>query len=653
MKFLYSKYIALLLVFSFLTYANIAFTDSNHSTLGQTNNYQQNLSGKHAASLNSEQLSLVGWSANSNVALEVNTEQVKFGSASVSGKTAANGVFDRIEYRFPAQPGLSYHISLWAKREVGQTQALTQWQGVESFEVQYIDTAFWRRYEQTVVATDNEIVIRAYASIEGNAGDDVYVDGLSISSSDFIFSSVFEELVIQPPKIEDRKTDTGLINLITENPNFDGTTGWTVESAGHLFAEDSHTPDGSGSVELITHLSQLAGPTFACENNKRYVLSAYMKASHFPKGQNVRIQVHGGSSYWNASAENQWEEILVPFIPDTDNGICRIFIATDILSYSTTFVEHSSGPEYELEPEEVRPDGSNLDGTSQIFIDDIKVVRSDEILPREAIVEKRHFEGPYIRIDDLGNFTVNRGGQWTAVFPKMMYLSRHGDPNQSETENLYQRSLKYVEYGFNGLMSVFSIERDVVRPLEAGIQFVGVPGSQPFRVDGNDRIKTTIPALKSHLEAVGNKLTTIIAELDTDPITQKRQHPFFMLNGTYGSARSYLNETSELMDFTGSYSALGSSGLLVARPKETLGVIDKTHNQIAPAPLIQLQCYHHEQFVPALFFGIIQGGKALGMWRDGTEFQPPGGVPCQLNFHHVTADSRATLDGLDSQQRFG
>ncbi len=631
---------------------------------------QSSLSGQNAATLNGEQLSLNGWSASSNITLNVNMDDVKFGGASISGVTSLGGQFDRIEYRFPTKPATSYTISLWAKRELGQTQALTQWEGVEDFEVQYIDTPFWRRYEQTVIATGDEIIIRAYASIEGNIGDDIYIDGLVITSPDVIFADRFEEVITEPVSISDRAVDTGLTNLITQNPNFDGTKGWSVESRGHLFSTDSHTQDGSGSVELVAHLNQLAGPSFACENGQRYVLSAYMKVTNFPKGQSVSIQVHGGSSSWNASMDGVWEEVLVPFIPSTENGMCRIFIGTDRRSHSTTFEANPNGPEYEPQPEQVRADGSNLDSSSRVFIDDVKVVRSDEIQPREIIITKNHYEGPYVRIDDLGNFTIKRNGEWIPVFPKMMYYSRHGDEGISPAERLFQRSLRYVEYGFNGLMGVFLLERDVIRPLEAGIEFVAPSGSQPFRVDGNDFIKTLIPALKTHLESVGKpeaflwyyydnennwrqfrehkeKLIQIIDELDTDEVTQKRMHPIFMLNGTYGLARSYLNDMSKLMDFSGSYSALGSAGRLQLEPKETLGVIDKSHNQKAPAPMIQLQCYHHEQFVPALFFGIIQGGKALGMWRDGTEFQPSGGEPCQLNFEdNVWAPAVKGEDGI-------
>ena len=251
-----------------------------------------------------------------------------------------------------------------------------------------------------------------------------------------------------------------------------------------------------------------------------------------------------------------------------------------------------------------------------------------------------------------------------------MFSSRHGDPNLSNTERLYQRSLRYVEYGFNGLVGVFLLERDVIRPLEAGIEYVAPSGSQPFRVDGNDFIKRLIPALHQHLESINQpeaflwyyydnentwrqfrehkqELLEVISELDTDPETGQRQHPVFLLNGTYGLPRSYQNESSDLMDFTGSYSALGNAGQLQGEPKETLGVIDKSDNQIAPAPVIQLQCYHHEQFVPALFFGIIQGGRALGMWRDGTEFQPVGGEPCPLNFEdNVWAPAVKGPDGV-------
>ncbi len=94
--------------------------------------------------------------------------------------TSATGAYDQVRYNFDTEPGAQYEVSLWARRGQGETQMLTQWEGTESFEVQRIDSSEWKNYRQIVTATGSEITLKAYVSVQGQAGDSLYLDGLSI-----------------------------------------------------------------------------------------------------------------------------------------------------------------------------------------------------------------------------------------------------------------------------------------------------------------------------------------------------------------------------------------------------------------------------------------------------------------------------------------
>ncbi len=94
-----------------------------------------------------------------------------------------------------------------------------------------------------------------------------------------------------------------------------------------------------------------------------------------------------------------------------------------------------------------------------------------------------------------------------------------------------------------------------------------------------------------------------------------RARPIFYLNGQFGLSRAY---NKQLMDITGSYVGMGSAGSPApGAPKQTIGIIGVAHKDQAPANVIQLQSYLDDKFIPSLWFGIIQGGKAISVWRDG------------------------------------
>jgi len=74
------------------------------------------------------------------------------------------------------------------------------------------------------------------------------------------------------------------------------------------------------------------------------------------------------------------------------------------------------------------------------------------------------------------------------------------------------------------------------------------------------------------------------------------------------------------MDVTGSYIGNDVNGRDKDGKKDIryrLASQFVTHNQKTPASVIQLQKHFTDKFIPSLFWGIIQGGRALNVWRDG------------------------------------
>ena len=132
--------------------------------------------------------------------------------------------------------------------------------------------------------------------------------GDKAESEDPINSEVF------PKRLVDSRSPNLLKGM---NPNFDNLTSY-INGTKHLFSRDSHTKDGSGSVELTTHhwANALVSPEFFVEKGKKYLLSAYVKmlfnecAVH---GQNISIDlspytISGSAGIdWNVSISDQWQ----------------------------------------------------------------------------------------------------------------------------------------------------------------------------------------------------------------------------------------------------------------------------------------------------------------------------------------------------------
>ncbi len=526
--------------------------------------------------------------------------------------------------------------------------------------------------------------LNLFKSKFGTADQDADFDGNgSVSFADLnIFTSLFG-FPPGPAAISERIIDNGLPNLLAEtNPVFNSLSGYENAVKHAYIADDSHQNDGSGCVEIVTHhwSHALTSSGFYVEKGKKYLLSGYMKVSHFPHGQNLVIGITPRSIagrnelYWNASKENTWEEVLLPFIP-LENGIVkwRAFTTTNSFSTDSHVARVIHGTDV-YKPSPVEVTGSNLDRSSRVFLDDFKVIEIlEEITPREPVVtEKKTFNSDYIRVDKLGNFSVNKEGIWTPIIPKLISRGKSTPINHFRTQlNAYRT------HGFNGVISMYDVNQ-VIEAFSAGLEFfVGMGAESNTLPDGTQGEYSSIVTgekqrfieINNFIKAQGKPYSRLFHYLDNeneklqeysfkqewanfiDQYDQdgngKRARPIFYLNGQFGMSRLYGNG---LMDITGSYVGMGGVGNPdVGAPKATLSIMDVTHNHPFPAPIIQLQVYLGDKFIPSLWFGIIQGGKAVAVWRDGEgNGNDPINNPVPFQQQVWSSEIARVFDELDS-----
>ena len=256
-----------------------------------------------------------------------------------------------------------------------------------------------------------------------------------------------------------------------------------------------------------------------------------------------------------------------------------------------------------------------------------------------TVTGKDTFESSTERIDGLGNiYTKSETATvWKHIFPKMIYRGT-GAVN---TASLAEMCRRYKEYGFTGLMDVWT-STDAQTVIDAGLEHISInafSGGQTLAymqgiVDNASQWEYSPNQNNRHQNVlwyyIDNEVTfpgdytyqvgmqTHIDALYLDPVTGKRRHPIYYLNGQIGLPRSYHNASRNVMDITGAYVPNYGYGLWQTPLVPTLLSEFMTQNQRAPATVIQLQAYLQDSFIPALFYGIIQGGRAMSVWRDGT-----------------------------------
>jgi hypothetical protein len=378
------------------------------------------------------------------------------------------------------------------------------------------------------------------------------------------------------------------------------------------------TTDAAGKVNHEEYALMIASPGFQLKGGRAYEVVLRMKADVFPLGQNVAFKAQGpgqaaGESSWNVSRAGVWEDVYLPVYPVAD-GRWEIEVRVVPLH------KYASTP-------------------STIFVDpDIAVhelpLGSEAAARRDVDVakDKDAFASSTERIDGLGNVYVLRGGGWKHIFPRMMYRGTNTD-----FATMFGR---YKEYGFTGVMDVWTAAQ-ADELIKSGLEDIAISandGTSSFAsfwpvVDRVYQWATTngrhanvlwynLDNENSYLGNFGyqDALRDHVDADHLDPLTGTRSHPIYYLNGHFGMPRTY--ESRRVMDITGSYVGGGLVGepTLPTMPRPTVAIEFLGQNQRAPTTVIQLQSYLQQYFVPSLFYGLIQGGRAMSVWRDGTTY---------------------------------
>jgi len=427
------------------------------------------------------------------------------------------------------------------------------------------------------------------------------------------------------------------INLL-KNSNIAGTNGYLGIQHHQYEKRLSHSQDGSGSIKLVGHwyTKQFRTATFQLEKGKHYTLGAYMKVLGSDQGQNVMFKVsgvgHTAEMNWNVSKAGKWEEISVPYRANTTG--------TYVISIFTFRYALTTDGKYALS------NGSNLDRSASVFLDDFYVYESQDIEPKEAYSPKVPYASSNVKIDEFGNWSIKENGIWKDFFPKFTY--------QDFTPSIVASAKMYSSYGFTGFTNMRNSGK-IGLAVENGMKYNGIQVNGIDINNPNDIVKQTIKNVKSDI-ALGTLPKTaiimyeydneqellsdypqkrLVAEwLDTndkDPLTNKRSKPINMLNGVAeGVARNYKNNTGkDYLDTVSTYiTQVGHTTNKHLNPLNTLGTLRKAHNQIAPVSIMQLQCHYQDVFIPSIFKGIGAGAKGLNFWRAGAS------VPsaCKKNF---------------------
>lgn len=361
--------------------------------------------------------------------------------------------------------------------------------------------------------------------------------------------------------------------------------------------------------------------------SKTYQFVLKIKSDVFPCGQNVVITVEDIADHTqsveythNVSKAGTWEYVYIPVISKTYSDWKVKFIYVQPLTkYGSTLSTIYIAPDvdvYEL------PNGTEAANLQSI----------------NTATDKDSFESSTQKVDIFGNFYVKSQNDtlWAHVFPKMMYKGYDG--SFYPADSVYYN--RYKDYGFNGTMDVWTAA-EAQAALNAGMDYVSISSGSDINYYWN-QVNNWADVGNHHKNIIWYNFdneNANIADYDfqeamgiwanshfLDPITNRRRHPIYFLNGQYGLPRTYHNNNRDVMDITGTYvgtsNAIGSNDYMNVRPNMLCQFL--TQNQRSPAFVIQLQSYFEESFIPSLFYGIIMGGRALSVWRDGTNYNTNG-----------------------------
>ncbi len=395
------------------------------------------------------------------------------------------------------------------------------------------------------------------------------------------------------------------------------------------YSAESHTNDGSGSLMFPddgnTFLDcKITSQRFELSEGHQYLCRFYVKMVGPVHGQNLLVKiVHIDGEFFemqfNVSEINEWQEVIMPFYATHPGDYYfQIFTYKYLISTDGEYVW----------------DSSNLATPPTAYLDDFSVIETTNghIISNEPYTPEPAFNSSFVRVDSLGNFSVQEDGAWKHIFPRLAYRSKFS--------SFADKAEQYSEYGFNGIVNLQTVS-DFETAVENGCKYNSIQINK-WNDDKAENVTEVFNALKNGdipssslimftYDNEDKHLTQYITEkkplsdwLDSivvDPATGSRSIPVFELNGVHKYiGRADRNGDNNLMDLTGCYVTWnGEATRQRFNPINTIELMDKADGLTAHSNIMQVQSYYHETFIPSLFKGIMQGAKGLQFWKDGTD----------------------------------
>ena len=411
------------------------------------------------------------------------------------------------------------------------------------------------------------------------------------------------------------------------DPSFENRNGLRLMGGAAFDSSEAHS--GAQSIFLNSPGDAFEAGMTAVEEDQWYTVSGYMKLDSIPKPiTNILIQVYDKSGRWaynaadytfSVSANRKWEEFIAPVyikrLPGRKLGSLKINIR---------YKEN--------------PDSAQFTDAS-VWIDDLRVSHakdSSQLFGFEKPEARTPFTGQRTRIDSLGNWEVFDNGEWSPLFPLIIY------PDFQETE-----WNKYREKGFN-TVSQINYPGGAKRATDAGLYWMwditsylysadAFPGSNPSTGD-TARLQREFDRFEQETGFDGmlafywdnedlnewdsvQKITDRLKTLDTAASNEDaRRFPIYMNSKHTLANPLFMNDDYSFIDIQGCYvNPMTNPHTGEYQPEWAMFVAnDKMARLKSPTGIGVINVPHEGDHIePLIFAGIARGMRGFAFWRDG------------------------------------
>lgn len=409
------------------------------------------------------------------------------------------------------------------------------------------------------------------------------------------------------------------------NSSLMGTSGWALARGATIDRASSRMVDGSGSIKLPNAApgsSTATSHLINVEPGKLYTFGFHFKVTNGPTYVGAQISLrdangkfirNDASTIGGTTGDHVWQEFALPFVVPA--GVTKIKCSV-------------------YKADNTRPNGT-------VWADDFYIGQGIGL--EQPPAAKRPFEGGHVRVDELGNFEINKRGVWTPFFPLCIYSDNYRDlsvySNQgwntiiwtSDADQIKDAQDATSEFNPDGMMAGFQIS-----------QYTAPGGSSYHALD---RLKEKVNEIyqrrldknllmyywdnENHHEQwqAPGEVISVIKRIDTDQFG-RRHHPVYALQSMFNNAR--VHAACGMVDISGAYFDGNADSLdSDLAGHERFFVLNHLERQNSPSPFAQFNGVNGAGDMRLrIYNSLSKGAKAIGYWRDC--FQA-----CNKNFMEV------------------